>query len=393
MANYKFPLSINTWDKDEEEAIVSVVSSGQHTMGNYVANFEREFAERFGAKYCVMSNSGSSANLLMFLALKYSKNPRFNLADGDEVIVPAVSWATSYYPINQSGLVLRFCDIDRRTLNYDIKALTNVVSDKTRAILAVNLLGNSNDFRMLQSFCDEHDLILLEDNCESMGATYAGKMCGTFGVMGSFSTYFSHHISTIEGGLVLTDDLEMYELMRSLRSHGWTRHLSEENALDVKINPDKFYERFNFILPGYNLRPMEIQGALGISQLKKVDEIMRLRRSNARLYRELCEKHSFISGQKEVGQSSWFGFAFIIVDLSVVSRDRLVEKLDSCGVETRPIVSGNFIRQPVAKYLNYECPLPLINANYIHDNGFFIGNLGFDMRECFAVIDECFSSI
>ena len=230
------------------------------SMGKYVAEFEKQFAEFVGSKYCVMVNSGSSANSLAIASMFYrSDNP---LKAGDEVIVPAVSWSTTYYPLYQYGLKIKFVDINKDTLNLDLEQLESAISEKTRAILSVNLLGNPVDYKKLKKMIVGKNIELLEDNCESLGATLNGKQAGTFGLMGTYSSFFSHHISTMEGGLVVTDDEELYHIMLSVCSHGWTRHLPKENKLCVKSD-NPFEESFRFILPGYNLRPLDMSGALG----------------------------------------------------------------------------------------------------------------------------------
>src|SRR5438067_5679038 len=196
----KYPLSISTWDGQELEAIQSVCDSGRFTMGERVRLFEREFASFFGSQYAVMVNSGSSANLLAVASQFFVKNNP--LRRGDEVLVPAVSWSTTYHPLQQYGLTLKFVDVDLETLNIDTDLLESAITPKTRAIFAVNLLGNPNRFDRVMQICQKYDLILLEDNCESMGARFQNRFAGTFGRCGTFSTFFSHHICTMEGGLV-----------------------------------------------------------------------------------------------------------------------------------------------------------------------------------------------
>ncbi len=235
-------------------------------MGAEVAAFEQEFAAFTGSQHAVMVNSGSSANLLMVAASTFRRRGR-RLQRGDEVLVPAVSWATTYFPLSQHGLVLRFVDIDPQTLNFDLAALEAAVTPRTAAVMAVNLLGNPNDFAVLQALARRHDLVLLEDNCESLGASFEGRQAGTFGLAGSFSFFFSHHMSTMEGGMVVTDDQELYELMLSLRAHGWTRNLPTENLVTGRKSDDPFVESFRFVLPGYNLRPLEMEAAVGREQL------------------------------------------------------------------------------------------------------------------------------
>ena len=214
MINY--PLATDTWDDEEYKAINRVIESNRFTIGPEVEMFEKEFARYFGSKHAVMVNSGSSANLIAISALILSD--KYDLNKGDEVIVPAVSWATTYTVLHQCGLKLRFVDIDLDTFNLDLNELKNAITGNTKAIFAVNLLGNPNDFDKLVSICNDNDLILIEDNCESMGAKYNGKYAGTFGVCGTFSTFYSHHMATMEGGMVLTDDDELNDIMKSIRS-------------------------------------------------------------------------------------------------------------------------------------------------------------------------------
>ena len=191
--SFKFPLASSSWGQEERDAMQHVIASGMFTMGENVLSFERNFAQYIDSQYCVMVNSGSSANLLMIAALFYTKNPKLKLNRGDEVIVPAVSWSTTYYPLYQYGLKIKFVDIDLNTLNYDLDQLEKAVTDKTKAIMAVNLLGNPNDFNRIDQIIGGRNIFVIEDNCESMGAKYNGKMAGTFGVMGTFSSFFSPH--------------------------------------------------------------------------------------------------------------------------------------------------------------------------------------------------------
>ena len=375
----KYSLASASWGKEEYDAIQKVVSSGVFTMGKYVSQFEEDFASYFGAKYAVMSNSGSSANLLMIAALFYTKiNP---LKAGDEIIVPAVSWSTTYAPLFQYNLKLKFVDIDVDTLNYDLHALKEAVSDKTKVILCVNLLGNSNDFNSIKEITKNKEIIILEDNCESMGAEYNGKKTGSIGKMGSFSTFFSHHISTMEGGMTITNDEELYHIMLSLRSHGWTRHLPKENKITGVKSDNNFEESFKFVIPGYNLRPLEMSGAIGIEQLKKLDFFVNKRIENANFFKKTFENNKCYKIQQEIGKSSWFGFSLVINNDCNIDRNKLVEFLQNKGVDVRPIVAGNFTRNEVVKYFSYEIHGELLNADIIDKYGFFVGNHHFSIKK------------
>jgi len=365
----KFKLSDDTWGETEYNAIVNVIDSKMFTMGEKVKEFEMKFASYNGSRYAVMVNSGSSANLLAIATLC----TRGDLKRGDEVIVPAVSWSTTYCPLQQYGLKLKFVDINIKTLNADINAIEQAISSKTKAIFAVNLLGNPNDYQRLLKICENKKVLLIEDNCEALGGKYNNKFTGTFGLLGTYSTFFSHHISTMEGGLVCTDDEELYHMMLSLRAHGWTRDLPDNTTL-YKKQKNMFYEAFNFILPGYNLRPLEIEGAIGVKQLERVPQILKNRRENALLFVKLFSQNASIQIQKEVGESSWFGFSILLKGKLENKRDSIVLLLQQHGIEVRPIVAGNFTKNAVIKYFDYEIFDNLKNSDFLHDNGFFIGN-------------------
>lgn len=382
----RFPLATSSWNEAEHAALQRVIKSDMFSMGVEVQNFEQQFAAYFGTKYAVMVNSGSSANLLMTAALFYSQNDDLKLKAGDEVIVPAVSWSTTYYPLAQYGLVQKFVDIDRHTLNYDLDALEAAVSDKTRAIMIVNLLGNPNDFERIKAIVGDRRIVLLEDNCESMGAAFGGKYTGTFGCVGSFSTFFSHHISTMEGGVVTTDDEELYHIMLSMRSHGWTRHLPKVNRVTGTKSDNPFDESFNFVLPGYNLRPLEMSGALGQEQLKKLPALLKGRRENAQLFQSKLSDHPIFTIQKELGASSWFGFSLLLRPEVATHRNDFISKLEELGFECRPIVAGNFAKNPVMRHLSHSVHGDLSNAEYIDGNGLFIGNHHYPIEEAIDVL-------
>lgn len=372
--SFKFPLATSSWGQEEIDAMQRVIASGMYTMGQNVQAFEHDFAGYIGSRYCVMVNSGSSANLLMVAALFYTKNPELRLQRGDEVIVPAVSWSTTYYPLYQYGLKIKFVDIDLHTLNYDLEQLKQAITGKTRMIMAVNLLGNPNDFAQISNIIAGRNIVLMEDNCESMGARYIGKMAGTFGVMGSFSTFFSHHISTMEGGIIVTDDEELHHILLSLRAHGWTRNLPEYNHVCGEKSDDPFRESFRFVLPGYNVRPLELEGAIGVEQLKKLPAMIIERRRNGALLQQAMRDHPDLLIQQETGQSSWFGFSLVIRRGSALTRDGLLKKLNAAGFECRPIVAGNFANNEVIRYFDAEVHGELHNADHIDSHGLFIGN-------------------
>lgn len=385
-----YSLASSTWDKKELEAIQRVIDSDMYSMNTQVAQYEKDFASFFGSKYALMTSSGSTANLLMIAALFFKKdNP---LKRGDEIIVPAVSWSTTYFPLQQYGLKVKFVDIDLETLNIDLDQLENAITDKTRAILTVNLLGNPNDFARINTLIADKDIILLEDNCESMGATFEGQQAGTFGLMGTFSSFFSHHIATMEGGCVVTNDEEIYHILLCIRAHGWTRNLPKENSLTGTKSDDPFEESFKFVLPGYNVRPLEMSGAIGIEQLKKLPSFIAQRRKNAEYFISLFADHPDFLIQKEIGNSSWFGFSFIIRQGADITRKEVVKKLVDNGIECRPIVTGNFLKnKEVLEYFDYEVSGTVGNAEYLDKNGLFVGNHQIDLTEQLNLLHQVLS--
>ena len=374
----KYPLASSTWDEKEIEAINSVIAKDMYTMGEGVKQFEEDFSKFFGSKYSIMVNSGSSANLLAVAALFYTKEPK--LKRGDEVIVPAVSWSTTFYPLYQYGLKLKFLDVDLQTLSIDLEQFKAAITDRTKMILAVNLLGNPNDFDAIKEIIGDRDILLMEDNCESMGAKYKGKYAGTFGIMGTFSTFYSHHMATMEGGVICTDDEELYHILVCLRAHGWTRHLPKENKISNKSD-NWFEESFRFLLPGYNVRPIEMSGVIGIEQLKKLPAFLEQRRKNAELFVSLFKDSNTFYIQKNVDDSSWFGFSLIIKPESKVDRKDVVKKLEENGIDCRPIVTGDFTKNEVLKYFDYEIFGQVKNANYLDTKGLFVGNHQIDLTK------------
>ena len=373
----QYKLATSTWDDLEINAIKEVIKSDKYSMGQKVQEFENKFSQYFGSKYAVMCSSGSTANLLMVASLFYSKNPKLKI--GDEIIVPAVSWSTTYFPLQQYGLKLKFVDIDLNTLNYNLDDLKSAISTETKAIMVVNLLGNSNDFNKINNMIENRDIVVIEDNCESMGAKFENKFCGTFGLMGTFSTFFSHHMATMEGGMVLTDDEEYYHILLCLRAHGWTRNLPKKNHV-IEKSDNWFEESFRFVLPGYNVRPLEMSGAIGIEQLKKLPSFIKQRRNNAKMFINLFKDDNRFLIQKEIGESSWFGFSLIIIDKSI-SRKKIIDLLTRNKIDSRPIVTGDFTKNDVMKFFNYEIHKALVNSDYLHYNGFFLGNSHEDLTK------------
>jgi CDP-4-dehydro-6-deoxyglucose reductase, E1 len=387
----RYSLSRSSWDDSEIAALHRVINSGQFTMAKETQKYEQAFSRYLGSPYCVAVNSGSTANLLMIASLLYRKNRP--LYRGDEVIVPAVSWPTTYYPLGQHGLLMKFVDVDHKTLNYDLDALEAAVTDRTRLIVVVNLLGNSNDFDRIRSICGSRDIEFIEDNCESLGAKFKGRQCGTHGLMGSFSGFFSHHISTMEGGVICTADEELYHILLCLRAHGWTRNLPKINHVTGEKGDDPFDESFNFALPGYNVRPLEMSAAVGIEQVAKLPRFITERRRNASHFLELMRPYPQFLVQQEIGESSWFGFSLIVLPNAGFERRDIVRAFQAGGIECRPIVAGNFAKNPVMKWLHHEIFGDLKGADLIDKNGLFIGNREGDLTSEFKALEKVVSQL
>lgn len=385
----RLELAANSWDKQEQNALIQVIKSQRFTMGPKVKAFEDAFAKKMGRKYAVMSNSGSSANLLGIASYFFKKeNP---LKAGDEVIVPCISWSTTFYPLHQYGLKLRFVDVDLETLNYHTPSLEKAITANTKMIVAVSILGNPCDFTPIQNLCKKHHLYLFEDNCESLGARYNGKYTGTFGDVSTYSTFFSHHISTMEGGLTTTDSFEVYCLLKALRNHGWTRDQPEGSTI-FKKKSDDFFEAYRFILPGYNVRPGELHGAAGLVQIKKLDRFVKIRRQNAAHYTGLFQNHPRFLIQKEIGESSWFCFTMIARPGSGLARERILPHLKKARIGYRIITGGNFLRHDVANLIPH-INTGSKNADIAHDCGWFVGNHPVDIRKTLDIYAKTLSRV
>jgi CDP-6-deoxy-D-xylo-4-hexulose-3-dehydrase len=350
-------------------------------MGKNVDLFEKKFAEYIGSKYAIMVNSGSSANLLaMAVASNYLRKNKLN--KGDKVIVPNICWSTSVWPIIQMGLVPVFVDVDPYTLNMDINDLKRIISENNdiKGIVAVHILGNCTDMDELMKIVKENNLFLMEDTCESLGSTFKGKKLGNFGDFGTYSFYYSHHITTIEGGMVVCNNDEDYELLKCLRAHGWTRYLN--NKTEIEQEYKDVDNRFLFVNVGYNFRPMETQGAMGIVQLKKLDEKNSNRNYNFHSLMNAFTNHEKFNDQFEFihaqnnSDPAWFSFPVILNEKYESNYNDFLSYLSKNNIENRPVVTGNFVRQPIFKLMNLEQKYnadDFKGGEIIHKRGFFIG--------------------
>ena len=385
-----YPLVISPFDDSDIQTLIETIKSRQFTMGPLVKKFETEFAEKMGSRYAVMVNSGSSANLAATFSLLYKKsNP---LKKNCEVLVPAIGWSTTWAPLQQAGFRIKIVDVNPETLNVDVESYREAISENTKMIVTVSILGNPLDFENLKKLCQEKNILLFEDNCESIGATVNGKSCGTFGDVGTFSFFYSHHISTIEGGMIVTDDEELYHLCLSLRAHGWARDIPNENYFE-KIKSNELRENYNFVVPGFNLRPLEMSGALGLTQLQKLDALVAKRRENALLFAKTMQKHDgyFIQLEK-FGKSSWYSFPIILKKGTEEKRNRLFEHLKKNGIESRMVTGGCLTLHPMKEYFDIVEHKRPINAERIHSLGLFVANHSVDMSGMFEALDNALTS-
>ena len=364
----EYPLIDNPFDTNDLMSAISVLLKGKITMAQITKNFEKKFAKYVGSKYALMVNSGSSANLLAFFALINPKN-KYKLQKNDECLIPSLCWSTSLWPIIQAGLKPKFVDVDVETLNINLKDLKKKINKKTKALLAVHILGNSSNMQQLSNICKKNKIILVEDTCESLGSKFKNKSLGTFGRFGTYSFYPSHQITSGEGGMIVCNKREDYEILHSLRAHGWDRGLNNKNN-----------KSFNFVNSGFNLRPLDLTAAIGLSQLKKLEKFKSQRISNRnRIITNLKKskkwknQFSFIEPINNL-KPSWFGLPILINKKFIKIKKIFLNKLNKEKIETRPIISGNFLNQPCIKLYKLRTKNEkFLGSQEIEDRGFFVG--------------------
>ena len=363
-----YPLASDTFEIDDLISGIKVMISGRLTMSEITKKFEKEFARYVGSKYALMVNSGSSANLLAFFCLVNPKAKQ-KLRRGDECLIPSLCWSTSLWPILQSGLKPKFVDVDVKTLNMNLKDLKKKISKKTKAIMAVHILGNSTNMTELIKISKNKNLQIIEDTCESLGSKFKNKSLGTFGRFGTFSFYVSHQITSGEGGMIVCNDKKDYEILHSLRAHGWDRGLNKKNN-----------KNFNFINSGFNLRPMDITASIALNQLRKLNKFKKNRSFNRdviikKLLRSKTwsDQFQFIDPVKYL-KPSWFGLPILLKGRYIKTKKNFLNFLNKNKIETRPIISGNFLNQPSIKlYKLNKKNEKFKSAQEIEDRGFFIG--------------------
>ena len=363
----RIPLNVPSYGPEEVIEALDSMLSGWMTMGKKVKAFEDAWAAYIGVEHAVMTNSGSSANLLALRSL--------DLRPDSEVITPALTWATTVFPIAQAGYIPVLVDVDRETYNISVRAIERALTGKTRAIMPVHLLGNPCDMDGVMALARRHGLAVIEDACEAHGATYHGQKVGSFGDMATFSFFFSHHISTIEGGMVATNHTTIADECQRLRAFGWTRN-ALRGEFYTELCPD-IDPRFMFVTDGYNFRPTEVQGAFGIHQVPRLEGYIAIRRENMGYWNgELAKWQDWIQLPSEAPDTRHVSFAYAITvkEAAPFTGKELQAHLESRGVETRPIEAGAMHLQPAMKRIKWVPGDSLENAEYIHKHGFFFGN-------------------
>ena len=363
-----YPLTSTPFETSDIIKGAETLIGGRITMSKITSEFESQFAKFLGVKYALMVNSGSSANLLALFGLVNPKNKK-KIKKNDECILPAICWSTSLWPIVQSGLKPVFIDVDLSTFNLNLEDLQKKINSRTKAVLAVHILGNCTNMNKLLKIVNKKKITLIEDTCESLGSVYNNKYLGTFGKYGTYSFYVSHQMTAGEGGMVVCNNIDDYKIIHALRAHGWDRGLFKKNN-----------RNFNFVNSGFNLRPLDLTAAIGLSQFKRLNGMNKIRSDNRnRIINSLkksllwSEQFTFLDPIKKL-KPSWFGLPILINKNYLKNKKKFLSYLNKNGIETRPIISGNFLNQPSIKlYGLNENKKKFKNAQEIEDRGFFIG--------------------
>lgn len=370
-SNLNLPLMKNNITRTDLDAVITYLSQDDPplTHSKQTLAFEHEWSEWLGVKYSVFVNSGASANLLTMAALKETFGP-------GEVVVPPLTWVSDIAAVLQNGFTPVFVDINRRTLGMDTAQVLARLNPNTRAVFITHILGYNALTQQLLDELERRSIPLIEDVCESHGATFNGRKLGTYGLMSNFSFYYAHHMSTIEGGVICTNDRNVYEIVRMLRSHGMVREATLEEMRNSYItNHPDLNSDFIFAFPAYNVRPNEIGAVIGRSQLKRLDENNKMRRRNLDLFLSRLDQTKYQTDFAVDGSCN-YAFTLVLKEPDTTLRDRIEQTLRKHCVEFRRGLSGggNQLRQPyLRKIMGNEFDL-YPNVNHVHFFGWYIGN-------------------
>lgn len=362
----------NNISKDDMQKVVSFLSQKEIpilTQSKKVREFEEQWSKWLGVKYSVFVNSGSSANQITMLVLK-------ELYGGGEIIVPPLTWVSDISAVLQNGFTPVFCDINLSTLALDVEQIKKKITKKTRAIFLTHILGYNGITRELLNLCKKKNIMLIEDVCESHGATFKGKKCGSFGLISNFSFYYAHHMSSIEGGIICTNDEKIYQHARMFRSHGMVRESTDERIKDAHrkkypdLNPD-----FIFSAPAYNMRSTEINAVIALNQLKRLDKNNIVRSRNLKLFLKNLDGKKYFTNFDQTGNSN-YAFTLLLKNRNFNLRDKVEQTLKAQNVEIRRGMSGggNQLMQPYLRRLYGNAYTKFPNANHVHHFGWYIGN-------------------
>jgi CDP-6-deoxy-D-xylo-4-hexulose-3-dehydrase len=355
-------------NKDIDNLIQWLSTYPKLTKGEKTIEFEKKFSEWIGCKYSVFVNSGSSSNLLMIYALKV-----LNKLKNNKICVPSLCWATDLAPVLQFNMEPLLVDCNMKNLSVDLSHLEKLfIEEQPSALMLVSVLGLSPDMYKIVDLCKQYDVILLEDNCESQGTMYDGIKLGNFGLMSSFSTYFGHTMSTIEGGLIVTNDEEIYHTLLQLRSHGWDRDLPKEKQLELRKNNsiDDFSALYTFYVPGFNVRSTDLQAQIGIHQLLKVDGMIKNRNKNFLYYKFKLEGNIWFPITKIGSYTS--SFAIPVICKSSEDKNKLIKELTDNNITCRPLISGSMGTQPFYTKIYGQNKLP--NCSKLDECGIYVPN-------------------
>lgn len=372
MNQFYLPLMEDNIDREDVTSLINFLSQSpipKLTNGPKVVEFENAWGQWLGTKYNLMVNSGASANELTMLALNY-------IHEDGEIIVPPLTWISDISSVLFTKFTPIFCDINLKNFSFDIETLKTLITPKTRAIFLTHVLGINGLTQELLDLCKEKNILLIEDVCESHGTTFKGQKVGSYGFASNFSFYFAHHMSTIEGGMICTNDDHFYQICRALRSHGMTREMTDNDFKNkiIEDNPD-LNKDFIFLRPSHNFRSTELNAVLGLSQLKKLDSNNTKRVDNFKYFIENLNKDKYVTNIEVDGQCN-YAFIVILKDGTFEKRNVVEETLRSKGIEFRRGMSGggNQLRQPyIKKHFNIDYS-KFKNVDYVHHFGWYIGN-------------------
>ena len=373
----KIPLMKNTFSNEsfvKRELVKFIKKTKKLSMGTEVLQWEKNFSKWQKRKYSLSVNSGSSANLVLIQSLINLNILKKN----DLVAISGITWSTNPMPLIQLGLKVKAIDINLDTLNVNLNSLKEFYKNNKnlKCFFATNVLGFSDNLDQIRSFCLKKNIVLIEDNCESLGSQLNKIKLGNFGLASTFSTFVGHHLSTIEGGLICTDDKKLYNQMLIVRAHGWDRNLQskEKKSLRNKFKTKEFFNSYTFYNLGYNVRPTEISGKLGNLQIKNLNRDISVRQKNFFVFLDAVNKNKNLIPLNIKHMNKISNFAFPVICKSKSYFNKMIYNFKKFKIEIRPIISGNILRQPfLKKYINQNFK-NLINSDYLHEKAFYFPN-------------------